>query len=118
MTVDTCDPMHGWFGLSYASYLVLPRSLIQEMPEEWQKRMVELLEEWDEAVGPYCAEHAHSMDYDVKLVAPGERDRITDLLDEDEDTDSTPRYIDDPLAQYRHSHHPLPHRRAALPGAK
>lgn len=36
-------PMHTWFGLSYASYLVLPRSVIQEMPEKWQMAMVRLL---------------------------------------------------------------------------
>ena len=43
--------IHDWFGLSYASYLVLPRVLMQEMPKEWQEKMVSLLEEgqrtWD-----------------------------------------------------------------------
>jgi hypothetical protein len=39
----------GWFGLSYASFLVLPRILMQEMPEDWQKRMAILLEEYDDA---------------------------------------------------------------------
>jgi hypothetical protein len=43
MAID--GPMHDWFGLSYASYLVLPRSLIQEMPPEWQQRLVDLLDE-------------------------------------------------------------------------
>lgn len=38
-------PMHKWFGLSYASYLVLHRSVIQEMPEDWQQRLVALLDE-------------------------------------------------------------------------
>jgi hypothetical protein len=37
-----------WFGLSYASWLTLPRVLMHEMPDEWQKRMAELLREWDE----------------------------------------------------------------------
>lgn len=40
--------VHGWFDLSYASYLTLPRSLMQEMPAEWQHRMVELLERMHE----------------------------------------------------------------------
>lgn len=39
------EPMHEWFGLSYSSYLVLQRSVIQAMPVEWQHRMVALLEE-------------------------------------------------------------------------
>ena len=38
-------PMHGWFGLSYASYLVLRRSFIQAMPSGWQQRLVDLLGE-------------------------------------------------------------------------
>ena len=37
-----------WFGLSRASFLVLPRVLMHEMPEEWQDRMVVLLDEYDE----------------------------------------------------------------------
>lgn len=37
-----------WFGLSYASFLVLPRVLMQEMPVGWQDRMAGLLREMDE----------------------------------------------------------------------
>lgn len=40
--------IHTYFGLSYAHYLVLPRSVLQSMPEEWQHKFVELLEELDE----------------------------------------------------------------------
>lgn len=43
------EPVHGWFELSYSSYLVLPRSLMQSMPVGWQARMVECLEEMREA---------------------------------------------------------------------
>lgn len=39
----------GWFGLSYASFLVLPRVLMCAMPDDWQKRMAVLLEEYDDA---------------------------------------------------------------------
>lgn len=42
------DELHLWFGLSYASWLTLPRVLMQEMPDEWQEKMAELLNEWDE----------------------------------------------------------------------
>lgn len=38
----------GWFGLSYAGWLTLPRVLMHEMPDEWQEKMSALLEEWDE----------------------------------------------------------------------
>lgn len=44
---DASPPMdiHTWFGLTYANYLVLPRSVLQSMPEEWQHSLVALLEE-------------------------------------------------------------------------
>lgn len=37
--------VHWEFGLTYASYLVWPRSLMQEMPAEWQHRFRQLAEE-------------------------------------------------------------------------
>lgn len=38
-----------YFGLSYANYLVLPRTLLQSMPEQWQHQFVALLEQMDNA---------------------------------------------------------------------
>ncbi len=38
-------PIHLWFSLTYSSYLVLPRSVLQSMPYEWQDKLVKLLEE-------------------------------------------------------------------------
>lgn len=38
-----------WFGLSYAPFAVLPRVLMQAMPDDWQERIAKLLEEADEA---------------------------------------------------------------------
>lgn len=46
---DDNEPVHLWFNLSYANYLVLHRSLMQSMPIEWQRRMVRCLAELDEA---------------------------------------------------------------------
>lgn len=43
------DAIHAYFGLSYANYLVLPRTLLQSMPDEWQTKFVTLLREYDEA---------------------------------------------------------------------
>jgi hypothetical protein len=39
----------GWFGLSYASFLTLPRVLMHEIPDEWQSKMADLLYEYDDA---------------------------------------------------------------------
>lgn len=41
--------IHTYMGLSYASYLVFPRTLLQSMPEEWQQQFVALLEAADDA---------------------------------------------------------------------
>lgn len=38
-----------WFSLSYASWLTLPRVLMESMPDEWQGRMAALLFECHEA---------------------------------------------------------------------
>lgn len=38
-----------WFGLSYASFCVLPRVLMEAMPDEWQRQMAKLLNEYDDA---------------------------------------------------------------------
>lgn len=48
--VETNEPIHEWFGLSYANYLVLPRTVLQSMPVDWQRRMVGLLDECNEAI--------------------------------------------------------------------
>lgn len=38
----------GWFGLSYASFITIPRVLAHEMPDKWQAQMAKLLKEFDE----------------------------------------------------------------------
>jgi hypothetical protein len=43
------SPVHGWFELSHASWLTLPRVLMEAMPLDWQKKMVALLEEYQAA---------------------------------------------------------------------
>lgn len=43
-TESTRD-VHPYFGLGYANYLVLPRTLLQSMPQQWQARFVAMLEE-------------------------------------------------------------------------
>lgn len=43
------EAIHGHFGLSYANYLVLPRTFLQSMGDEWQTKFVALLDELHEA---------------------------------------------------------------------
>lgn len=46
---DEPEPIHAHFGLTYANYLVMPRTLLQSMPVEWQRPFVALLEQFDAA---------------------------------------------------------------------
>lgn len=45
------ESIHNYFGLSYANYLVLPRSVLQSMSDEWQKQFIVLLEQISEQFG-------------------------------------------------------------------
>jgi hypothetical protein len=44
-TRDTDGPIHEHFGLTYANYLVLPRTLLQSMPADWQASFVQHLDQ-------------------------------------------------------------------------
>ena len=50
LNFDEDDYIHNWFGLSYANYLVLPRSILQSMDAEWQKKLVNLLNELEDKI--------------------------------------------------------------------
>lgn len=54
--------VHAWFGLTYANYLVVPRSVLQSMPDEWQHRFTALMGEVHEAFGHLD----YPASYDVK----------------------------------------------------
>lgn len=45
------EAIHGWFELSYARYLTIPRTALQSMPAEWQRRFVTCLNELDDSIG-------------------------------------------------------------------
>lgn len=52
-TLETDDqPIHTWFGLTYASYLVLPRSVLQTLSVELQQQLVNALEAMGEHLYP------------------------------------------------------------------
>lgn len=50
MSYSERKDLHLWFGLSYAAFLVMPRVAMMQMPEEWQEKMAELLNQYDETI--------------------------------------------------------------------
>lgn len=44
------EQLHLWWGLSYAQYLTVPRSVMQSMPDKWQAKMAALLNELDSTI--------------------------------------------------------------------
>lgn len=70
--------VHTWFSLTYANYLVVPRSVLQSMPEDWQHRFTALLGEMSTAFG--------QLDwpaYDVRVLKR-EREEITPYIECDQ----------------------------------
>lgn len=51
MSAPAALDVHAYFGLTYANYLVVPRSVLQSMPTEWQHRFTALMGEMNEAFG-------------------------------------------------------------------
>lgn len=47
---DHRKDLHGWFGLSYSTFIVIPRVATQLMPESWQMRMAELLHQYGDTI--------------------------------------------------------------------
>jgi hypothetical protein len=50
----TSGPIHHWFSLSYASYYVMPRLALQEMPVWWQRCFLFLVNMLPETPGYTC----------------------------------------------------------------
>jgi len=65
--IDPEDAVHQWFGLTYASYLVLHRSVLQSMPAEWQARFVACLHELEDTVDLEAAGEPLDTWFDVRL---------------------------------------------------
>jgi len=78
------EPVHNWFGLTYSSYLVLPRVLLQSAPLEWQQKFIRLLNDLEEM---FPDQHGH--EYWVRRKERDQNGRF--------------RFIHDPLSQYRHN---------------
>jgi hypothetical protein len=59
--MNKCEAVHNWFELTYASYLVLPRVLLCDMPRSWQERFVSCLRELDETWKPVPEEGTYTV---------------------------------------------------------
>lgn len=68
------DAIHKHFGLSYANYLVIPRTFLQSMPDWWQTPFVALLERMEEAF-------AHVPQADVYDVTAGKENLLRDMTE-------------------------------------
>jgi len=100
------EAIHNHFGLSYAQYLVLPRTALQSMPDEWQSQFVKLLEELD-ATFAYLPHETINVDHAADIQYRVTVDRTHEVLDED--NPDPPRYIlqwrnvdiEDPIGDYQ-----------------
>ncbi len=81
------EPVHLHFSLSYCSYLVLHRSLMQSMPLAWQRRFVVLIDELEAATN-----HLEDKPESFMVKARGSEKG---------------RFTDDPYAAYRHVRYDL-----------
>ena len=100
------DSISQFFGLSYNSYLVVPRSLIGSMPQEWKDQLSGLLDRMlDTPGGQRFVEHH----YWVQRTDPGTDAEIhdADIHNQtcragDERPVRDPLVLDDPFRNYRH----------------
>lgn len=78
MTTHTRQPadIHTAFGLSYSNYLVLPRTLLQSMPAEWQHQFTALLDQYNDAF-------AHVDQAETYIVTPANECTYSDLTDDE-----------------------------------
>lgn len=62
------EPIHDWFSLSYASYLVIPRTILQSCTPENQQRLVDALDAIYEECSANMENHwPHEATIDVRL---------------------------------------------------
>jgi hypothetical protein len=66
--VDSLEPIHEWFNLSYASYLVIPRSILQSCTIPNQQALVKSLDAiYDECTANMENHWPHEAEIKVKL---------------------------------------------------
>lgn len=95
--------VHHWFELTYAQYLTIPRSVLQSMPDEWQRRFVKCMEELDETID--WRPHGR-LQYQVQLRQVVEKfSRAEGMF-----TERWGPVVDDPLMDYQRGRRRIPHR--------
>ena len=82
------DAINAWGGLYRTQYLVLSRTMLEAMPDEWQERFVGMMEEVTDQFDVNADGFPH-FDYQVRAI------------------DSNGRYIQDPWGQYRYPNQEL-----------
>lgn len=89
------ESIGGWFGLTYASYAVIPRLALEAQPDEWQHRFVRLM---DEAEGRGLVTPKYLVFRDDPDFCSVERQ---DEADERSPVESVTVLREDPWANYR-----------------
>lgn len=94
------EPVHEWFELSYAQYLTIPRSVLQSMATEWQRRFIKCLEELDEAIDwrPEKGTYRVRLFEIVESFSKSEQEFVSDWG----------RELDDPLQDYERGRRRVP----------
>lgn len=64
------DDLWGWWSITRASFLILPRVVLHEMPDKWQNKTAELLSEFNEWFPGWKSEEyrAYGVDDSNKMV--------------------------------------------------
>lgn len=69
-----------WFGLSRASWLSLPRVLMEAMPERWQADMAQLLNQLDKEFPGSPLTKNHGLEFTVQAKQKGKFIRLPEAL--------------------------------------
>ncbi len=98
------DAIHNHFGLTYAQYIVLPRTALQSMPDEWQSQFVALIEKLNETFA-YLPHETIPAGRDLDMQYRVTIDRLREVPDEDNPGQFVSQWrnddIEDPLADYQ-----------------
>jgi hypothetical protein len=68
------DELWHWFGLSRASWLVLPRSFMHQMPDLWQEQMADLLKQFERSF------NGIDMEFEVRGRINGKMAKIPEFI--------------------------------------
>lgn len=58
--------IHQAFGLTYASFLVVPRTFLMDMPIEWQNKFTKLMEEYNDSINDLSPDYEYNLSVTFK----------------------------------------------------